>query len=132
MVIFSPQQFANSCGLACMSYILWKSEYDILHENPDMLSIQKLNFIWLYCSEMVELLGRYEKSYVWSEYGEESSSYLEEEGTIIYIEQIDHYLVRLPWWWWDSYRNLKWIPEFWYWKDLPYAPGYIIYNKHSI
>ena len=45
---------------------------------------------------MVELLGRYEKSYVWSEYGEESSSYLEEEGTIIYIEQIDHYLVRLP------------------------------------
>jgi len=128
MAIFIPQQFAKSCWLACISYILWKSEQDIVRKSPDILSIEKLNFVWLYCPEIIDLLKKYGLSYRWSEYTIELASYLEQKGTIVYIDQIDHYVVKLSEWWWDSYRNLKWVPNFGYWRELPYIPSYIIYQ----
>lgn len=84
MVIFAPEQFAKSCGLAYMSYLLWKSEQEILWENPHIFTVEKLNFVWLYCPEIVEILEKYGFAYTWWEYHVGLSSYLEQEGTIIY------------------------------------------------
>ncbi len=128
-MIISPQKFVNSCWLACISYIVGIPEEQLLQENPDILTVEKLNFIWLYTSEICILLQKYWYEYMWWEYSMDFYDRLNLEGTIVYIEQIDHYLVRLSLWWWDPYRNLKWIPVFWYWNELPYDPSYIIFPQ---
>jgi hypothetical protein len=125
--MFSPQIFARSCWLACISYILWKPEQDLLLENSDILSEGQLNFIWLYCVDLIEILSRYHLRYTYASYSHEYAHYLWEVGTIIYIDQIDHFLVRLPDWWADSHIMLRGIPQFGYRNELPYIPSYIIY-----
>lgn len=45
MVIFSPQHYALGCGLACIAYLTNITQADLLQQNPDILSFEKLQFI---------------------------------------------------------------------------------------
>lgn len=126
--MFLPQIFARSCWLACVSYILWKSEHELFLENSDILSENQLNFIWLYCVDLIEILSRYDVKYDYVEYSNEYNHLLSEVGTIVYIDQIDHFLVRLDEWWADPHIHLRGIPQFGYRKELPYIPSYITFQ----
>lgn len=44
---------------------------------------------------MVEIFARYNTSYGYASYSDEYLAYLSEVGTIVYIDQIDHFLVNL-------------------------------------